>query len=45
MMLDIVANNNWKRPIYYGAFDNEDYLGLKDSSTNIVHVPIKDAAH
>lgn len=32
MMLDVVANNNWKRPIYFsgGAFDNEDYLWMKD---------------
>lgn len=32
MMFDIVANNNWKRPIYFsgGAFDNEDYLWMKD---------------
>ena len=32
MMLDIVANNNWKRPIYFsgGAFDNEDYLWMKN---------------
>jgi hypothetical protein len=32
MMLDILANNNWKRPIYFsgGAFDNEDYLWMKD---------------
>jgi len=32
MMLDIVANNNWKRPIYFspGAFDDEDYLWMKD---------------
>jgi hypothetical protein len=30
-MLDIVANNNWKRPIYSGgAFDPEDYLWMKD---------------
>jgi hypothetical protein len=31
-MLDIVANNNWKRPIYFsgGAFDPEDYLWMKD---------------
>ena len=31
MMLDIVANNNWKRPIYFspGAFDDEDYLWMK----------------
>ena len=32
MMLDIVANNNWKRPIYFspGAFDDEDYLWMKN---------------
>ncbi len=32
MMLDILVNNNWKRPIYFsgGAFDDEDYLWLKD---------------
>lgn len=32
MMLDLVANNNWKRPIYFspGAFDDEDYLWMKD---------------
>jgi hypothetical protein len=32
MMLDILANNNWKRPIYFsgGAFDDEDYLWLKN---------------
>lgn len=32
MMLDIIANNNWKRPIYFspGAFDDEDYLWMKD---------------
>ncbi|MCP2027035.1 hypothetical protein L1276_002179 [Flavobacterium sp. HSC-32F16] len=32
MMLDILANNDWKRPIYFsgGAFDDEDYLWLKD---------------
>ena len=31
MMLDVLANNNWKRPIYFspGAFDDEDYLWLK----------------
>ncbi|WP_367755432.1 DUF2723 domain-containing protein [Flavobacterium sp. WC2430] len=31
MMLDIVANNNWKRPIFFspGAFDDEDYLWMK----------------
>jgi hypothetical protein len=32
MMLDIVANNNWKRPIYFspGAFDDEDFLWMKN---------------
>jgi Protein of unknown function (DUF2723) len=31
MMLDMVANNNWKRPVYFspGAFDDEDYLWMK----------------
>jgi len=32
MMLDIVANNNWKRPIYFsgGAFADEDYIWMKE---------------
>jgi hypothetical protein len=32
MMLDILANNDWKRPICFspGAFDPEDYLWMKD---------------
>jgi hypothetical protein len=32
MMLDLVANNDWKRPIYFspGAFDDEDYLWMKN---------------
>jgi hypothetical protein len=32
MMLDLIANNNWKRPIYFspGSFDDEDYLWMKD---------------
>ncbi|MES2574568.1 MAG: DUF2723 domain-containing protein [Bacteroidota bacterium] len=31
MMLDLIANNNWKRPIYFspGAFADEDYLWMK----------------
>ena len=31
-MLDIIANNNWERPIYFsgGAFGNDDYLWMKD---------------
>ena len=30
MMLDLVANNNWERPIYFsgGAFDDEEYLWM-----------------
>lgn len=32
MMLDIVSNNNWKRPIYFtgGSFGDDDYLWMKD---------------
>ena len=32
MMFDIIANNNWERPIYFtgGAFNDEEYLWLKD---------------
>ena len=32
MMLDIIANNNWERPIYFtgGAFGDEDYIWMKD---------------
>lgn len=32
LMLDIIANNNWERPIYFsgGAFGNEDYIWMKD---------------
>ena len=32
LMLDILANNNWERPIYFtgGAFAEEEYLWLKD---------------
>ena len=28
MMLDIIANNDWERPIYFsgGAFGDDDYL-------------------
>lgn len=31
-MLDILANNNWQRPIYFsgGSFDHKDYLWMKD---------------
>ena len=32
IMLDIIANNKWERPIYFtgGAFGDEDYLWMKD---------------
>jgi len=32
MMLDIIANNDWKRPIYFsgGSFDNGEYIWMKD---------------
>ena len=31
-MLDIIANNNWERPIYFtgGSFGDDDYLWMKD---------------
>jgi len=32
MMLDVLANNNWKRPIYFtgGSFGDDDYLWMKE---------------
>ncbi len=31
IMLDIIATNNWKRPIYFsGTLSNENYLNLKE---------------
>ena len=32
LMLDIIANNNWKRPIYFtgGSFGDDDYIWMKD---------------
>ena len=32
MMLDVISNNNWKRPIYFtgGSFGDDDYLWMKD---------------
>ena len=32
LMLDVIANNNWERPIYFtgGAFGDEDYIWMKD---------------
>ncbi len=32
LMLDIMANNDWKRPIYFsgGSFGDDDYIWMKD---------------
>ena len=32
LMLDIINNNNWERPIYFsgGAFGDDDYIWMKD---------------
>jgi len=32
LMLDILANNDWKRPLYFsgGSFDNGEYLWMKE---------------
>lgn len=32
MMLDVLVNNNWKRPVYFtgGSFGDDDYLWMKD---------------
>ncbi|GIZ14397.1 DUF2723 domain-containing protein [Capnocytophaga catalasegens] len=32
LMLDIIANNDWKRPIYFtgGSFSSEEYIWMKD---------------
>ncbi len=32
LMLDLLANNNWERPIYFtgGSFDNAEYMWMKD---------------
>ncbi|PCJ97952.1 MAG: hypothetical protein COA50_03205 [Flavobacteriaceae bacterium] len=32
LMLDLLANNDWKRPIYFsgGSFDNAEYLWMKN---------------
>ncbi|MBT3871388.1 MAG: ATP-binding cassette domain-containing protein, partial [Flavobacteriaceae bacterium] len=32
LMLDIIANNDWKRPIYFsgGAFGDDDYIWMKE---------------
>ncbi len=47
LMLDIIANNNWERPIYFtgGSFGDADYLWMKDylQLTGVTYklVPIK----
>jgi len=49
LMLDIIANNNWERPIYFtgGSFGDDDYLWMKDylQLTGLTYklVPIKTA--
>lgn len=49
LMLDIIANNNWERPIYFtgGSFGDADYLWMKDylQLTGVTYklVPIKTA--
>ncbi|WP_410880997.1 DUF2723 domain-containing protein [Myroides sp. DW712] len=32
IMLDIIANNNWERPVYFsgGSFNNDDFVWMKD---------------
>ena len=32
LMLDVIANNNWERPIYFsgGAFGDDDYIWMKE---------------
>ncbi|MEM8847181.1 MAG: DUF2723 domain-containing protein [Bacteroidota bacterium] len=32
LMLDLIANNDWKRPIYFsgGSFDSAEYIWMKD---------------
>src|SRR5699024_6481980 len=32
LMLDLLANNNWERPIYFtgGSFDAAEYMWMKD---------------
>ncbi|MAU25868.1 MAG: hypothetical protein CMH45_00485 [Muricauda sp.] len=49
LMLDVLANNDWKRPIYFsgGSFDSAEYLWMKDylQLDGLVYklVPIKTA--
>ena len=46
MILDLIANNNWKRPVYFaGGADSKTYLGLQEyfSAEGLAYkfVPIK----
>ena len=47
LMLDVLANNNWERPIYFtgGAYADEEYIWLKDylqaDGMSYKFVPIK----
>lgn len=47
MMLDLVANNDWKRPLYFsgGSFDDSEFIWMKDylqlDGMNYKLVPIK----
>jgi hypothetical protein len=47
LMLDVLANNNWERPIYFtgGAYADEEYIWLKDylqaDGLSYKFVPIK----
>jgi hypothetical protein len=46
MILDLIANNKWKRPVYFaGGADSKTYLGLQDyfSSEGLAYkfIPIK----
>lgn len=49
MMLDLIANNNWKRPVYFtgGSYGDDDYLWMKDylQLDGMVYklVPVKNA--
>ncbi len=51
MMLDVLANNNWERPIYFsgGSFGDADYLWMKDylelDGLTYKLVPIKTKSH
>ncbi|WP_121964314.1 DUF2723 domain-containing protein [Myroides sp. N17-2] len=50
MMLDIIANNNWERPIYFsgGSWNDDDFVWMKDylQLSGLIYklVPIKSTA-